>query len=249
MNFNEDVILTKDNFKEVMSHMSTSKNMFLNSECIFVEYYDIIKAPWYILLSVLPQNQKIRELLDLSEIDYLDSSGLFEWYCNRKNRNFLQDLAINKNMPEELDKILNVLMNNEIFYTTDTSLNAIKTINIALSHKMVKNVIIYTEDENKYVDNDIKMLFPKKNVKYKYGDFRSILKEVPTDTTYFLSDFNKVISMAEEGHLNYSSLVLPYDFSYNFIKDEEGNKVPLIDFSYLGKDHLFKMAYFNACFL
>lgn len=249
MNFNEDVVLTNDNFKEVMEHMSVSKNMFLNSECIFVEYYDIIKAPWYILLSVLPQNQKIREILDLSEVDYLDSNGLFEWYCNRKNRNFLQDLSIDKNIPDEMDKLLSVLMNNEIFYTTNTQLNAIKVINTALNHKMAKNIIIYTEEKSVHAENDIRTLFSKKNVEYRYGDFRSVLKDVPTDTTYFLSDFNKVVTMAEENHLNYSSLVLPYDFSYNFIMDENGNKVPLIDFTYLGKDHLFKMAYFNACFV
>lgn len=249
MNFNEDIILTKDNFTEVMSHMSTAKNMFLNSECMFIEYYDIIKIPWYVLLTVLSQNKKIRELLNLSEIEYLDSNGLFEWYCNRKNRNFLQDLAINKNIPDEFDTILDVLMDNEIFYETNTQLNTVNIINVALSHKMVKNVIIYTDDENDYVKKDIEKIFTKKNVKYKYGDFRKILKEIPTDTTYIFSDFNKAIIMAEENHLNYSSLVLPYDFSYNFLTNENNERVPLIDFGYLGKDHLFKIAYFNACFV
>lgn len=250
MKYNDDIILTSENFKEVISNMRTSKSLFLNSECMFVEYHDIIKCPWYILLSLISQNQKIKPILDLTEIEYLDSNGLFEWYCNRKNRNFLQDLAIDKNNPEEFDKILSVLMNNEIFYSIDTKLNAVNSIKIAIKQRMVKNVIIYSEEENEYIRDDIKHIFGNiSNIKYRHGDFREVLKDIPIDTTYMLSDFNKIIIMAEENRLNYASLVLPYDFSYNFIINDKDERVSIIDLTYLGKDHLFKYAFFNACYL
>lgn len=245
---NDDIILTRDNFKEIMSHMGTSKNIFFNSECVFIEYYDIIKSPWYVLLSVIAQNEKIKEILDLSQIEYLDSNGLYEWYVNRNNRNFLEDLHGKKYLPD-LDTLLEVLMENKVFYETDTKLNTVRVVNTILEQKLTKELIIYTEKENQFVKDDIERLFPKKNIKYLYGEFREILKQIPSDTTYFLSDFNKVIDLSEENHLNFSSLVLPYDYSYNFYINEKNEKVPNIDFTYLGKDHIFKYTFFNACYV
>ena len=38
-------------------------------------------------------------------------------------------------------------------------------------------------------------------------------------------------------------------FSYNFIINDKDERVSIIDLTYLGKDHLFKYAFFNACYL
>ena len=115
-------------------------------------------------------------------------------------------------------------------------------------HKQAKSVVIYSEDNNKYIRDDIKRLFGKYDaVKYMYGDFEKVLEKIPQDSSFMLSDFNKVVTMADAGRLNYASLILPYDYEYNFVINEEGKRVPIVDMTYLGKDNLFKVAYFNAC--
>lgn len=248
MNFNDDIIITKDNAKDIMSNMKTG-GVFMNSKCLFVEYYDIIKAPWYILLSVIHQNETIRPIIKTSLVSYLDTNSLFEWYCNRKHRNFLYDLAAVPLDKVDYDQILDILMRNEIFYTVDTELNAVQVIKTALKEHVVEQVVIYNEDENLFIREDIKRIFgnnPK--VKFMHGDFSDVLKSIPNDSSYMLSDFNKAITMADENRLSYASLILPYDFEYNFVKDGKGEKVPAIDFAYLGKDHLFKLNFFNACY-
>ena len=248
MKVGDNVTLTKENFKDVMSHMHTTDTMFMNSQCLFVEYYDIIKSPWFILLTVIHQNERIRPIIDTSRIEGLDTNELFEWYCKRENRNFLLDLATAPTNKIEYNLILDVLMENEIFYTVDTKLNAVDAILTALRQKMVKKVVIYTEKENKFVREDIQRIFGAYgNVKYWYGDFKKNISKLPDDSSYMLSDFNKIVSMADAEHLNYASLILPYDYDYNFIVNEDGSKAPIVDMNYLGKDFLFKVAYFNAC--
>lgn len=248
MRAGDSITITKDNFKDVMANMHTTDTMFMNSQCLFVEYHDIIKSPWFVLLTVIHQNEKIRPIIDTSRIAGLDTNQLFEWYCKRENRNFLLDLATAPTNKIEYNTILDILMNNEIFYTIDTKLNAIEAITIALRQKMVKKVVIYTEEENRFVREDIQRLFGSyQNVKYWYGDFEKLLEKIPDDSSYMLSDFNKIVSMADANHLNYASLILPYDFDYNFIIGDDGSKTPIVDMTYLGKDHLFKISYFNAC--
>lgn len=248
MKINDEVVLTPENFKDVMQHMHTTNTTFMNSQCLFVEYYDIVKAPWFILLSVIHQNEKIKPIIDTEQISSYDTNQLFEWYCKRTNRNFLLDLAIAPTNKVAYNDILDVLMQNEIFYQIDTKLNAVEAITIALKHKQAKSVVIYSEDNNKYIRDDIKRLFGKYDaVKYMYGDFEKVLEKIPQDSSFMLSDFNKVVTMADAGRLNYASLILPYDYEYNFVINEEGKRVPIVDMTYLGKDNLFKVAYFNAC--
>lgn len=92
-NLFDDVVLTKDNFTEVMSNMRKQESVFLNSECMVVEYHDVLKMPWYILLTVINQNNALRELANINLIEDLSTTELFEWYYHRKNRNFLLDIA------------------------------------------------------------------------------------------------------------------------------------------------------------
>lgn len=245
----DGIIMTVDNFSEIMKNMKTQDRLFMNSECMLVEYYDILKCPWYVLLTVLGQNEKVRPILDIDKISFLDSNSQFEWYCNRKNRNFLLDIALAPTDKVDYDQILDILMNNKIFYDIDSSLNAKDAIDIALRQKQVKELIIYSEKNDPLIKEDINRIFSKyKNVKFRCGDFDTVAKTLPRDTSYMLSDFNKVVTLSECDKLNYSSIILPFDFGYNYITDDDGKKVPIIDFEYLGKDHLFKLNYFNACY-
>ena len=244
------VDMTSDNAKDIMKNFAKQEEIFLNSECVFVEYYDILKCPWYILLSVLHQNDKIRPVVDLSAVEYLDTNELFEWYCNRKNRNFLFDLASAPTDKMDYDALLAALMENQVFYQVDTLLNVVEPLKICLRQKMIKKMVVYTEEDNPYVREDIVNIFGQKsNIHYYHGDFAKVLERIPTDTTYFLSDFNKIVTMAECKRLNLASLVLPYDFEYNFSYNEKDEKIPIVDMDYLGKDFIFKLNYYNSCYV
>lgn len=242
-------VLTAENFSTIMKNMRTQDKIFMNADCLFVEYYDILKCPWYVLLTVINQNEKLRPILDIDQVAYMNNDAQFEWYCNRKNRNFLFDLAKAPFDKVNYDEILSILMKNKIFYDIDSTLNAKEAIDIALRQKQVKEVIIYAEENNQFIKDDVQRLFPKyNNVKFRCGNFEDVLKDIPVNSSYMLSDINKVITMADCGKLTMASVIIPYDFAYNYVIDEKGKKVPAVNFEYLGKDHLFKVHFFNACY-
>ena len=245
-----EVNITKENFKDVMDSMHTNDGMFMNAECLFVEYQDIIKMPWYVLMSVIHQNEKLLPLINIKKIDGLDETGLMEWYCQRVNRNPLVEIASAPLEKVDYDEILDVLMrNSEIFYEVDTCLNAVSAIKIALRQGIVKQVIVYSDEINPVIEKDVYGLLGNKKVKFFAGNLDQVLERMPQDSSYMISDFNKAITIADAGKLDYASLILPYDYAYNFVMDENGNRNPIVDFDYLGKDHLFKMTYFNACYV
>lgn len=242
-------ILTAENFSTIMKNMKVQDKMFMNSECMVVEYNDILKCPWFVLLTVIDQNKKLEPIMNLDKISSLDADSRFEWYCNRENRNFLYDIT--KIPPDAIDydELLSILMKSEILYEIDSTLNAKDAIDIALKQKQVKEVIIYNETNDSYMRKDIEKMYGKyKNVKFRCGEFSDVIKDVPIDSSYMLSDFTKVITMAECNKLNMSSVILPYDFEYNYIKNDDGERVPIVDFTYLGKENLFKVHFFNACY-
>lgn len=255
MEYGEEVLLTPDNVIEVMQHLATTNSVFTNSECIFVEYYDILKAPWYILETMISQYDKLEEILDFSDIKELNLISQLEWYCNRENRNFLEDISKVPPGAIDFDRLLDILMNSEILFTANSELNAAEVIRLALKKKVVKKVMVYVEPSHdpkvnltEYVKKDVADMFSNSSlVSVISGEFSKVLENVPTDTTYFLSDINKVVTMETAKHLNYASIILPYDYAYNYVF-ENGKKTdkPLVDFDYLAKTSTFKLNFFNA---
>ena len=127
-----------------------------------------------------------------------------------------------------------------------------------MSQKLIKKLIVVSDDteSDEYIKKDIEYLFsnhPK--VSYMSGEFEMILKsgEIPIDTTYILSDYTKIIALDNVDMLNYSSLVLPMEFDYNFHieRDEHGNPIkrtPVINFDYFKEKAVFKYAFYNVSF-
>ena len=221
--------------------------VFYNSKCLFIEYHDIIKVPWFVLLNICRQNQKLNEVLDFSPVQHLTLNGLFEWYVNRKNRNIFYELAINKNTPiETFDKIVDdQLCISSIFFDTDTSLTIVPTVKKLLTETLVKEIVVYSEVYSKFIETDIKNIFGgDKRIKYLHGNINEVLNTVPIDTTYFFSNIDNVVSLDETNHLDMSSIVLPHEYRYNKNSENKWN----VDLVYLAKDHTFKVSYYNACY-
>ena len=66
-------------------------SVFLNSESIFIEYVDIIRATYYPLLNLMRKHEE-HPLYDLSKINNLSVEEFGDWYIGRKHQNPLLDL-------------------------------------------------------------------------------------------------------------------------------------------------------------
>ena len=70
----------------------TNNSPFLNTDCIFVEYNDVIKSPFFVLLNYIKDTDALKELYDLSDIAELNLEELYEWYLGREERILFNNL-------------------------------------------------------------------------------------------------------------------------------------------------------------
>ena len=225
--------------------LRTTDTMFLNSKCIFIEYYDVIKVPWFILLSSLGNSSRLREIVDISPIYGLNNSALYEWYVNRTDRNFFKCFKTNTPDGFDLDELLHTLSYNEAFYTDYSEINFSDVLLYLITSKMVKDVKIYTEDYNEHVEHDLRLNWGDE-VEYVYGDLKEVLEDIPDDSTYIFSDIFKLITLDECGKLPYSSICVAGDYDYNYTYDENGIRKLAVNVDYLIENNVFKISYFNA---
>ena len=216
-------------------------NLFYNSEALFIEYIDIIKATPYYLLDIIKNNKKLQEIMDMEPIKYLGDIGKVEWYLTRKNQNIFKELLSVDIPDKEIDNILyKYLSFDSRLVKYASSLNFLGALNVLINQKMVNHIYIYLP----YEDNSIEETFFdfRFNFKFLYGDLKECLSTVPKDTTYVFSDIEKVNTLIELDRLQLSSVMIPNEYRYN--KDFE-NKIK-IDFTEINKDIIFKYAFFNA---
>lgn len=106
---------------------------------------------------------------------------------------------------------------------------------------IVKKFFIYNRYENTSIAEDLLDVFDE-DIIFLTGELPDALKEVPDDSTYVFSDITNVSVLAECDKLNYSSILIPYEYAYN--KTSEGDYLIKID-EYM-KNYLFKIDFFNA---
>ena len=230
-----------------MKDAAFKNTTFLNSEYIVIEYVDLIKSPYLILLNVIRQNPKLKSILKIEEIDYLNSSSLYEWYVYRKHQNFFIDLNRypDKISNEELDKLLeSQLTITPRFYEDAVPLILTDFLKVLTRKKIVNHeVIIYHPHKNDYAIKDTENLT---NHKFKFMDnFEEILDLVGSNSTFFLSDIDKLLIMKKKGVLKFSSVTLPIEYRYN----RKNMKDWKLDIKELIKSDPFKLTYFQACSL
>ena len=221
-----------------------SGTIFNNSQCMFVEYYDVIKCPWFILANCIKDEESISDIFDLAPIRGLSIPSLFEWYINRKNRNFYKDLLIpNDELPEDFcDNILeNQMKQSKEFFSSSLELNFANVVRLICRDKtLLHNLIIYTEKENDLIREDIKEMYDG-NVRYVSGEFEEIIKTIPRDSTFVFSDIMKVQKLYDLNRLDYSSIIMCSGYRYNN-KDKNTLKVDLDD---LRTKAVFKIDFFD----
>lgn len=66
-----------------MIHMAEGvQSVFLNSDYVVIQYIDMIKSPYLVLLDIIRTNPNLREVLKIEEIETFDTAALYEWYVN-----------------------------------------------------------------------------------------------------------------------------------------------------------------------
>lgn len=208
---------------ETIPHFRAPANVLYNTECLFIQYHDIIRCPWFTVLRLIQHNADVLNLVSFDEIDDTDISAQFEWYINRKTRNFLDALPTNPNMPDLTAWKQDILTSiSQVIYTTgivDKTLLLSPTIVLRtlFDEKVVKKVVIWDEMGLDGIDKDIYAIFEGVDnhlFTFWSGPIGDRIKTLPVDTTYFISDIEFINKLIEFEHLSLASIILG-DYNYN----------------------------------
>lgn len=231
-------------FKPVISN----NEMYLNSECLFIEYNDVIRSPLYSLLKLISKIDKLRTVLDLSIFDNYNDLELYEWYINRKHNNFYYDIPLidKTKRPPELffdEMLTKELLEIPELYETAPLLSMYNVVNTLLTNakSLTKHVIIYNNYDNPNIKKDISVLFPGLNVEYAAGNILKVLSKIPNNSTFVFSDIMKVQAMVDIEKIKFSSILIPAGLRYNY--DDKLNLK--IDFEKLSETFTFKYNFFK----
>lgn len=223
--------------------------LFYNSQCVFVEFHDVLAMPYVALLAFGKNRESFSKLFDMRQIEYCDLPGLIEWYVNRPYQNILKCLTyINEETSitdDMIDELLSNFMNHcPELYTIDTSLKFLSVLRLLVSDKgLVKRFVVYSEREESGIKVMLNHYFEEGKVQYLHGKFEDTIGLIPKDSTFVFSDIEKVQKLADMKRLSYSTVLIPAGLRYNKKKDDpEKLKV---DFHELSKEHLFKYSFFD----
>lgn len=225
--------------------------LFYNSQCLFVEYHDVISMPWYTMLWFTKNSNAFKDLFKINEISDYDINGLLEWYVYRKHRNVFKSIGTideNANIPDEVyDIILDKAMKiSDDIYRIPVFLKFLSTLRLLASDaSMVKEIIIYSEKNEPMIETVLKQYFSKlgSKIKYMHGNFEDMVNIIPKDSTYVLSDIEKVNTIAKMDKINLSSILIVNGLRYNYMEDDP-TKLK-IDFESLTEKYLFKYSFFD----
>lgn len=234
--------LTKEKYIPV-----TQKNMYYNSECLFIEYNDVIKSPMFSLIKIVKDMEKMRNIFNFSNFDNMTDDEIYEWYINRKNINFYKDMKFLLGEPptEEIyyNMIKDQLLSNNIFYEISPKLSFFNTLfyMATIDRKLIKNIIIYSEFENKKMEEDMRKILPNTGIQFASGNFLKVIAKVPNDSTFVFSDITKINDMANINKLEYASVLIANGYRYNY----DDNLNLKINLEELSKKIVFKYNFFQ----
>lgn len=243
----EDVVLGKNEKMMIRS----ADSVFLNAKAVFVEYIDVIRSPYFSLLSLLVEtNHQLQPPFDINPLLGLDEDGLIAWYYARRNRNFMVDLIAEEFRDSIKSSDVDIFLDKQLaesyeLIETSVLLNFHTAINMLTRGEVTvtPKLMIYYPYNNLNIRKDIEELYGENNaVEFVYGDIRDILKDFPNDSTYVFSDITNIAFLEECNKLNYASILIPDDYDYN--RDEKGNL--LLNIDEYSKDYVFKFNRFLA---
>ena len=239
---------------DAVNIVKTNDGAFINSKAIFVEYNDVIKCPFFVMLNQMKADSNFNTLFDLDGIKNMNIVELNYWYNNRKHQNIFRCFELRDKVFDnyfngsiaEYDEFIEDLPENELktfpdFISYPSYLNFAEILKTAIETKAVSTVYIYNEFYNEVLEQDIKESYP--SAKFVYGNLKEVLnnKDISKDTTYVFSDIEKIKCLEETKRLTNVSVLLAEKFGYNYNKD---NKYK-VDVNEIYSDYLFRMDGFD----
>jgi len=239
---------------DAVNIVKTNDGAFINSKAIFVEYNDVIKCPFFVMLNQMKADSNFNTLFDLDGIKNMNIVELNYWYNNRKHQNIFRCFELRDKVFDnyfngsiaEYDEFIEDLPENELktfpdFISYPSYLNFAEILKTAIETKAVSTVYIYNEFYNEVLEQDIKESYP--SAKFVYGNLKEVLnnKDISKDTTYVFSDIEKIKCLEETKRLTNVSVLLAEKFGYNYNRD---NKYK-VDVNEIYSDYLFRMDGFD----
>ena len=239
---------------DAVNIVKTNDGAFINSKAIFVEYNDVIKCPFFVMLNQMKADSNFNTLFDLDGIKNMNIVELNYWYNNRKHQNIFRCFELRDKVFDnyfngsiaEYDEFIEDLPENELktfpdFISYPSYLNFAEILKTAIETKAVSTVYIYNEFYNEALEQDIKESYP--SARFVYGNLKEVLnnKDISKDTTYVFSDIEKIKCLEETKRLTNVSVLLAEKFGYNYNKD---NKYK-VDVNEIYSDYLFRMDGFD----
>lgn len=249
MHFDDNVTVPYMEMNGERVYFTTQDEIFLNSQCLFVEYTDVVRSPYYMFLHMMTLNpENFREHYEIERLEGYDIPSLTEWYINRRYQNPLLDLLkkeIREKIPEEeMDKFIS----NEIIEVPDLihlspELNFVDTITKVTKQEkgIVKKVVVWYPFENAVIQEDIRDLFDG-TVHFLSGPLEEVIDEIPNDSTYVFSDIMNIDVLLNKNRLSLSSVIIPKEYKYNYTEDG----LLKINYEKYLEDALFKLNFFYA---
>ena len=225
--------------------------LFYNSQCLFVEYHDVIAIPWFTLLAFVKNTNLFQNIFNMEDIAEYDLTGLLEWYIYRKHRNIFKSIGAQEGIdtiPDEgyatiLEKAMSI---SDDIYKIPTNLKFLSSLRLLLEEaSLVKQVIIYSEKNEPMIETTLKQYFLRAGgkIQYVYGNFEDIAKSIPSDATYVFSDIEKINILKKLNKLHLSCILIPSGLRYNYLED---NPTKLkVDLDELVKNFVFKYSFFD----
>lgn len=232
----------------------TENTLFKNSQCLFVEYSDILKMPYFLLLRSVQSSTNMGKLFDLSEIKNLKLADTYLWYLKRNEYNIYKNFKLLQTPTCEVnDEFYNYILQeqlkaSEFFYSNESELafsQILKNLLQEYDNNFIHQVIIYDQFGNDFSKRDVEKEYGSNNhirVEYRSGDFKSAIKDVPKDSSYVIADITRINDMTVCDKLEGASIMIPYDFDYNINIDTSKFKV---DYEELQKSKSFKINFFK----
>lgn len=184
---------------------------------MFIQYHDIVKPVYlYAILRMIFTKESFG--LPINIISNMSILSLIEWYMKRRYKNPFRCLDYSHKLdPEDLDMLLQkILDNDDSIYRLSPPLNIQQLFSVYKRQHMTFPVYIYSENNESYIKEDCKHVFPGISCRYVHGDLETCIKECNQNFTYIFSDIELAKKSCEILKGTCSHILLSGDYRYNY---------------------------------
>lgn len=210
-----------------MERKKFDTNVFFSGGAgMFLEYHDIVKPAWlYAVINLIISKY---QGLPVNIIGNMPLICILEWYLNRSYRNPLKCLDWKNEIPlDELDALMKDILKDKSIYRLAPTLQIGIFLEIYKNESMDFPFIIYSDEYEEGIEEDLKNVFKGVKYKYVYGSLQEAIKMCSDNFTYIFSSVDKVPIAAKELFGTCSHVLLSEDYLYNFTDYRKTMKVDL----------------------